>query len=1130
MSKYDFDLDLNVRNSLSLIIKRIRPNSQVLEFGPANGRMTKYLQQELGCSVYAVELDKEAAKDAGKYCEEIIVGNIEDYEWLERYQKIKFDYIVFADVLEHLYNPQRVLERAKQLLHKQGSILFSIPNIAHNAIIMELLDNRFTYHPVGLLDDTHIRFFTKTSLDELVAKIGMFKTYETAVFVSPEHTEFHKFYESFPTEVSSFLKQRALGEAYQYVYELKLQKQKLESDLHLHKEFKLFYDNGSGFSEEHIVVTEFENNKAVFDLSGVNKRIKRIRIDPLEKAVKFQLESLKVDGVEYKDKVQHNGIFKEGFWEFYHLDPQIVVDFDTAGEINSVEVILKNFEEISDYLYKLIDTKNKEIFEKDKQLKKFSMELQSIKQLIKKKEQLIKEKEQQIQKKEQQIKHLYDIAQSMRIKNRLKRIVPVKLFNMIKTVKNNPLIFKKVFYYLKRGEFSYLFSKVKQKSQINLSSVSELTIIEPSKYFKKFKISDYQLGNITIDIIIPVYNGYEYLEALFDSLEKNTSSSHRLIVVNDCSSDKRVKPYLDRRLQYHQNAIIIENETNLGFVKSVNKAVAYVKNHFVILNTDTEVPKFWLERLMYPIIKMENIASTTPFTNAGTIASFPLFLEDNKIFNNMGVNELDEVFSKIYANNFYTELPTGVGFCMGVNYNLVKEIGFFDEETFTRGYGEENDWCQRAIKAKYKNILVPNLFVYHKHGGSFPSKEKQTLISENYMKLLKKHPNYDRDVQEYIKRDPHKTLRELLILVASSKKVALHLIFDHNIGGGANVYAKELIEKYEKEQKNILYIRFDFYAGKYILSHFFQSYRSNFAVSTFEDLKKLLEQLNFQEIFLNNLVSYKDIFSLLDYISILVIKDSTIRLIIPIHDFYCICPSYTLINNENNYCNVPSLDTCQKCMQTNNSEWKSFYSDKIDMERWRKKWLVLLENSFSILCFSSSSKSILLKAYPSLDESLIQVIPHVVPPLPPVEQKYKNDGQKITLGVLGAINYSKGSSIVKNLVKRIENENLDINIVLIGEISEQINSDHLHITGRYKREDLPKIINKHKIDIFFIPSIWPETFSYTTQEIMMMQMPLMVFDLGAPAERVKSYEKGFIIKNISVDDVIKTLHSIKKRL
>jgi glycosyltransferase involved in cell wall biosynthesis len=79
------------------------------------------------------------------------------------------------------------------------------------------------------------------------------------------------------------------------------------------------------------------------------------------------------------------------------------------------------------------------------------------------------------------------------------------------------------------------------------------------------------------------------------------------------------------------------------------------------------------------------------------------------------------------------------------------------------------------------------------------------------------------------------------------------------------------------------------------------------------------------------------------------------------------------------------------------------------------------------------------------------------------------------------------------------------------------------MTGRYNREDLPNLVVQHQIDLFLIPSICPETFSYTTQEIMMMQMPLMVFDVGAPAERVKSYEKGYIVPHTDPETILQTV-------
>jgi len=100
-------------------------------------------------------------------------------------------------------------------------------------------------------------------------------------------------------------------------------------------------------------------------------------------------------------------------------------------------------------------------------------------------------------------------------------------------------------------------------------------------------------------------------------------------------------------------------------------------------------------------------------------------------------------------------------------------------------------------------------------------------------------------------------------------------------------------------------------------------------------------------------------------------------------------------------------------------------------------------------------------------------------------------------------------------------------VVLIGEISEFIKSPHFKVTGRYEREQLPDIIAQEQIDIFLIPSICPETFSYTTQEIMMMQMPLMVFDVGAPAERVAHYEKGHVLPHPDVEAILTTVSSLR---
>lgn len=134
-----------------------------------------------------------------------------------------------------------------------------------------------------------------------------------------------------------------------------------------------------------------------------------------------------------------------------------------------------------------------------------------------------------------------------------------------------------------------------------------------------------------VDVIVPVYNGLEYFDALFSGIEK-TKVPYRLILVNDKSPDPEVGNYLEKYAAEHDNVVLLNNETNMGFLPSVNRGLKMAENHVALVNTDVEVPEEWLERLMLPIFAKENIATTTPFTTCGTICSFPDFCRDNKLF------------------------------------------------------------------------------------------------------------------------------------------------------------------------------------------------------------------------------------------------------------------------------------------------------------------------------------------------------------------------------------------------------------------------------------------------------------------------------------------------------------------
>jgi 2-polyprenyl-3-methyl-5-hydroxy-6-metoxy-1,4-benzoquinol methylase len=227
VDKYNFELDMVGDNSNSLILRNILPNSNVLEFGPAHGRMTKYLKENLNCKVTIVELDEEAGNSAKIFAEESFIGNhwgdIEKYQWLHHLDDAakKFDYIIFADVLEHLYDPWKVLSSVKNLLKDNGSLFISIPNIGHNSVIIDLLNGKFEYREVGLLDNTHIRFFTRVSLQRMINEAGFEIEHCFDAHNIVENTELGNSYNDVPEHVAEYLRQRPDGDVYQYVWSLR---------------------------------------------------------------------------------------------------------------------------------------------------------------------------------------------------------------------------------------------------------------------------------------------------------------------------------------------------------------------------------------------------------------------------------------------------------------------------------------------------------------------------------------------------------------------------------------------------------------------------------------------------------------------------------------------------------------------------------------------------------------------------------------------------------------------------------------------------------------------------------------------------------------------------------------------
>jgi O-antigen biosynthesis protein len=163
---YEFTVDLSSDNTHANVIRMVGNSRRVLELGPATGYMTEMLRAN-GCSVVGIEIDPDMALSAERFCERVIVGDLDELDLETELAGEHFDVIVAADVLEHLKDPLGVLWRLRPLLSPEGFFVVSLPNVAHAGVRLALLQGRFEYRELGLLDNTHLRFFTHDSVMKL---------------------------------------------------------------------------------------------------------------------------------------------------------------------------------------------------------------------------------------------------------------------------------------------------------------------------------------------------------------------------------------------------------------------------------------------------------------------------------------------------------------------------------------------------------------------------------------------------------------------------------------------------------------------------------------------------------------------------------------------------------------------------------------------------------------------------------------------------------------------------------------------------------------------------------------------------------------------------------------------------
>lgn len=171
-SRYTAEINLvGINDAHVLAIGRVPANCRVLDLGVADGSVASVLR-DMGCRVWGVDIDPKAAAVARAVCEDVIVGDLTTLDLAEAFDGHKFDVVLMLDVLEHLGDPVSALQGISGILAEGGWGVISLPNVAHVSLRLSLLEGRFDYTDVGLLDRTHLRFFDRAGVDDLMTRAG----------------------------------------------------------------------------------------------------------------------------------------------------------------------------------------------------------------------------------------------------------------------------------------------------------------------------------------------------------------------------------------------------------------------------------------------------------------------------------------------------------------------------------------------------------------------------------------------------------------------------------------------------------------------------------------------------------------------------------------------------------------------------------------------------------------------------------------------------------------------------------------------------------------------------------------------------------------------------------------------
>jgi len=619
-------------------------------------------------------------------------------------------------------------------------------------------------------------------------------------------------------------------------------------------------------------------------------------------------------------------------------------------------------------------------------------------------------------------------------------------------------------------------------------------------------------ANEPVDVIVPVYRGREEtlacLHSVLDAMADGPAME--LVVIFDAGPDLGLKADL-RTLASQRSFTLIENESNLGFVATVNKGMRlHPRRDVVLLNADTVVARGWLRRLRDAALSAPDVATATPLSNRATIFSLPRTCVDNDMPLGLDAGALDALCAE-HNPQWRVEVPTAMGFCMYIRRAALADVGNFDETRWAMGYGEENDFSLRALARGWRHLAACDVFVEH-HGAVSFGDDKPRRVAENLAKLNAIYPDYPRRIERFIAADPIALARGRVNMALLRRLSPSWVLFvSHGLGGGTDIAIRDLRLRHEAEGRRVLLLRSSADERMELVplvkphdETLIAEYPRDTPIAA---LAAQLATLSISEVHMHHTIGFPaGIWQLPALLG--VPFEATL------HDFYAICPRIRMIDAGGTYCAEPEVSICEACVKSpalDQDVQRQFVAAGASVAQWRRVNAGHLAKATRVSAPSRDAAARLARHLPGVD---VRAAPHVEPADRAAAQRPAAPGPLRRVAVIGAIGPHKGVELLLETATLAERMGLALEFVVVGYTSCDeafANLTNVEITGRYAQADLPRLLAASRCGAALFLSIWPETYSYTLSEAWRAGMLPVALDIGAQAERIREQGQGVLL-------------------